>query len=138
MASSGEVLEREIGLALKADATMQSIFGNPMRIYTNAPEDAVQPYIVYSGLRSEDNSDDTSRGTIHTVTLTVWENGESEAVLKMELDTIRRLLDRKEKTMNVAPHALVALDYELQDVRRENDGQALVGVAQFRAFMGDH
>ena len=135
--SSSKVLERELGRLMKQDPLLKQLMGGEVAAFTAVAEDTPMPYIVYNETRLDEWDTDTTQGGEHTILLQVWSDRESEAFIKEVLYAIRKLFDRLERTtFSISPYRLVMMDFQLQDVVRESDGQAFYGTVQFRALTG--
>lgn len=134
--SVGRILERELGIRLKSDATLQSLFEGDVPIFTKPSETNQLPYLVYSEIKNEDWSTDNTRGSIHTVAIECRTGSESEALLKDILDAVRDSIDRCNRLVDLSPFTLVTIDFDFQDIAMDADGQVYRGTAQYRALTG--
>jgi len=73
---------RALHNVLASDIRVQNALGLPPRLYDDPPEDPIFPYLTYGPIRSEDNSADGARLTVHLITLHLWSrySGRAEAL----------------------------------------------------------
>lgn len=57
---------------LSESLAVQSVLGAPPRLYDNAPEDPVYPYLSYGAMRSEDIGGDIRPLYAHNLSLHIW------------------------------------------------------------------
>ncbi|MEE9272462.1 MAG: DUF3168 domain-containing protein [Robiginitomaculum sp.] len=51
---------------------VQSLLGNPPRLYDNPPEDPIYPYLSYGRMQSSDISGDAAPLSQHIISLHIW------------------------------------------------------------------
>lgn len=134
--SASFVLEREIGKLLKDDPELIEHFNGPVRLFTYVNEGEEKPYLTYNETRTEPWDDDTSRGQQSVIVIEMWDQGESEVRTKAVMERVRLLVNWCERRLSLSPYRMVMCNHEVQDLVREQDGQAYRGTAQFRATIG--
>lgn len=121
---------RALHLALAGDMRIKDALGDPARLYDDPPEDPLFPYLTYGPIRSEDNSADGARLTVHMVTLHVWSRytGRAEALALM--GTIAAAINSAPLTLEAA--TLVSRHIIYTDIFRASDGLTLHGILRLR------
>lgn len=136
MPSASRVLEREIGIMLKADADLKEYFGGEVPLFSSPSEKDPLPYIVFNETRTEPWDDDTSRGQQSVFLLELHTGLESEAMIKDIMERVRVLVNWCERRIRLSPYTLVMCNHETLDIVKDTDGQAYRATAQFRATIG--
>jgi len=67
-----ENLAKAIHRVLKEDTLIQTALGEEPRLYDDAPEDPVFPYLTYGAMRSTDIGADETPLSVHQITLHLW------------------------------------------------------------------
>lgn len=111
---------------LSSDMTIETIFGNPPRLYDYAPEDPVYPYLSYGTVRSEDRSGDDIEIISHTVTLHVWSRYSGRAEIVDLLTTLSERLDVIPKAQG--EYRIIGLNILYTDVFRARDNRTQHGL----------
>ncbi len=121
---------RALHMALAGDIRIQDALGFPARLYDDPPEDPLFPYLTYGPIRSEDNSADGARLTVHMMTLHVWSRytGRAEALALM--GTIAAAINSAPLTLETA--TLVSRHIIYTDIFRASDGLTLHGILRLR------
>jgi len=121
---------RALHRALASDIGIQDALGFPARLYDDPPEDPVFPYLTYGPIRSEDNSADGARLTVHMMTLHLWSRytGRAEALALM--GTIAAAINSAPLALEGA--ALVSRHIIYTDIFRASDGLTLHGLLRLR------
>ncbi|GAM98861.1 genetransfer agent (GTA) ORFG08 [alpha proteobacterium U9-1i] len=129
--SADRALVAAVVSAVKADAGVRAILGDPVRIYDLPPPEPVFPYATLS--RVESRSTDTSDGEAleHAMTLHVWSRygGRAEAI--DAIAAVRNALH--DAPLSVAGRRLVFLFVQFTDVFRSGDTITTHGVLRLRA-----
>lgn len=115
---------------LSGDLRVQDALGKPARLYDHAPEDPVFPYLTYGPMRSEDNSADGARLTVHLITLHVWSRYTGRAEALGLMGTIASVLT--DAPMPLTNAALVNRHIIYTDIFRASDGLTLHGILRLR------
>lgn len=115
---------------LSGDLRVQDALGTPARLYDHAPEDPVFPYLTYGPMRSEDNSADGARLTVHLITLHVWSRYTGRAEALGLMGTIASVLT--DAPMPLTNAALVNRHIIYTDIFRASDGLTLHGILRLR------
>lgn len=125
---------RAVHNGLADDIGVQNMLGYPARLYDNPPEDPLFPYLTYGPIRSEDNSADGARLTMHLMTLHVWSrySGRAEALLLMGI--IAAAINQAPLPLGGGPDGAVLVSRHIiyTDVFRDSDGQTLHGILRLR------
>jgi hypothetical protein len=131
MPTAATALRAAIYDALLADGALSAVLGGP-RVYDEAPQDTVFPYVTLGEMRLADASTASEAGLAHQLTLHAWsrQGGHREAheiagALLQALDDAPLMLDG---------HELVDLRFALADIRREADGRTYHALVRFRAL----
>jgi hypothetical protein len=131
MPTAATALRAAIYDALLADGALSAVLGGP-RVYDEAPQDTVFPYVTLGEMRLADASTASEAGLAHQLTLHAWsrQGGHREAheiagALLQALDDAPLVLDG---------HELVDLRFALADIRREADGRTYHALVRFRAL----
>ena len=110
---------------LSSNGAVQSILGNPPRLYDDAPEDPVFPYMTYGAARSEDESADDAPMTAHVMTLHLWSRYAGRAEIFDLLHIISSALHGVD--LSSAQQNVCALNVNYTDVFRTSDRRTLHG-----------
>jgi len=121
---------RALHTVLAGDFRVQNALGLPPRLYDDPPEDPIFPYLTYGPIRSEDNSADGARLTVHLITLHLWSrySGRAEALELMGM--VAAVLTDMPITLSGA--ALVNRHIIYTDIFRASDGLTLHGILRLR------
>jgi len=121
-------VQQSLYALLNGDSTLSGIVSG---VYDNPPEQQEYPYIVIDTLTSRDWSTRSTLGFNTTIPLTVYSQSGTQQVLDI-LDRIYELV--VEGNITLLDHQLVAMHFEMHDVRTEEDGVTHSGEIRFRAY----
>ena len=122
-------VSKAIHALLSGHEDVQAVLGHPPRLYDNAPEDPVFPYLTYGPMRSEDISGDGAVMNAHTLTLHIWSRYGGRAQVMEVLAAVTRALQGGGLTLD-SIH-LVRAQVSYTDIFRAPDGQTLHGLIRF-------
>jgi len=124
--NEARILAAALHQVLAGSGAVQSALGNPPRLYDDAPEDPVFPYLTYGSARSEDESADDAPMTAHILTLHLWSRYAGRAEVFDLLHIISSALHGAD--LSSAQQNVCALNVNYTDVFRTADRRTLHGV----------
>ncbi len=124
-------LQSALVSALKDDAGLAGVLGDPPRIFDLPPDDAVFPYVSLGPSASNLLDGDGTPGVAHTVHLHVWSRYGGAKEAKTCLEALRVAVDQA--SLSLIDHHLVSLRPVYADVLRVGDGRTFRGVLRLRA-----
>ena len=124
--NSSRILAAALHGALTAHPVIQNSLGNPPRLYDDAPEDPVFPYLTYGAARSEDESADDAPMTAHVLTLHLWSRYGGRSEVFDLLHAVSSVLTAADLTPDGL--TICALNVTYTDVFRTSDRRTLHGV----------
>lgn len=130
MWSAEAALERAFLVALRADADVQAVFGNPARIFDDESPEPVFPYAELERHEVEDRGTSGKAGQAHTLTLSVRSRDDGRAGAKAALGALRAASERAEVALMGQRTVLIQPVYS--DVMRARDLRSFRGVLRVR------
>ena len=131
MSEASWALQQAIYAELCASADIQSVLGDPPRIYDAVPRAALFPYAVIGDGQENDFSTATETGSEHILLIQVWSRGQGHREAKQLAETLRAALDGA--ALTVSGQALIDLRFIAADYARQNDGETWAARLKFRA-----
>lgn len=125
---------KAIHALLSEDLGVKTALGTPPRLYDNAPEDPVFPYLTYGAMRSEDISGDGAVVSAHTMSLHIWSRYGGRAQVMDVLQSVTQALGRA--NLSLTGINLVRAQVTYTDIFRAPDGLTLHGLIRF-SFITD-
>lgn len=132
MTAAALELQKAIFAKLVGNAELATLMGE-VRLYDQAPANAVFPYLTFGRTSVYDWSTDTESGGEHLVTIHAWSKERGKSECHALLDAVRAALD--DAALALDGHALVRLGAEYGEVRYEDDHDVHHGLARFRALI---
>jgi len=130
-ADSQWVMQQAIYTALRADATLQSLVSNPVRVFDHTPQDSELPYIVIGeGTASDFDTKDTD-GMDQSLTIHTWSDYRGLSETKQIMGAVVDALDKA--ALSVTGHTLALLRFVGSNTLLDPDGLTRHGVQNFRA-----
>ena len=131
---SGAEWALQVGLrdALSADAGVKAWLGDPPRIYDEAPDDPIFPYLTFGRSESRVLDGDDAPATEQIIHLHYWSRYGGRREAKEGLAAVRAAVDGAAPTLD--GHRLCALRPTYTDVFRAGDGRTVHGVVRLRAL----
>ncbi|MBY0562881.1 MAG: DUF3168 domain-containing protein [Hyphomonadaceae bacterium] len=129
--SAERALIAAIRAAAMADTGVKALVGDPARIYDDAPEGAVFPYVTLGRVESRAADAASVQGIEHALTLHVWSRYGGRAEALDIIGALRAALHNASLTLT--GHRLVLLYASFADVFRAGDAQTTHGVLRLRA-----
>ncbi|WP_409433484.1 DUF3168 domain-containing protein [Litorimonas sp. RW-G-Af-16] len=127
VSSNATKLAKLVHAVLSADQTLQTLLGDPPRLYDAAPEDPVYPYLTYGPLRSSDDSGDGVSLSNHQMSLHIWSRYAGRAEVFTLLSHVENaLLSARGQSSENARISRATVIYA--DVMRATDGRTLHGL----------
>jgi hypothetical protein len=123
-------LQQALFAALAGDPAVTALIG-PGRVYDDVPQGTPLPYVTLGPVTAQDWSTGTEAGTEHLVTIHVWSGERGKKQVHAILAAVRGALH--DQPLALAAHRLVNLRHERSELRRTPDGEAIHGLARFRA-----
>ena len=131
MSGSSWALQQAIYAELCASADVQSVLGDPPRIYDAVPRAALFPYAVIGDGQENDFSTATEQGSEHILAIQVWSRGQGHREAKQLAETLRAVLDGA--ALTVSGQTLIDIRFQSADYARQNDGETWAARLKFRA-----
>jgi hypothetical protein len=123
-------LQQSIFAALSTDAALTALIG-PGRVYDDVAQASPLPYVTLGPVSAQDWSTGSEHGTEHLVTVHVRSGARGKKQAHEVLGAIRSALH--DQPLILAGHHLVNLLHQRSEIRRTPDGEAIHGIARFRA-----
>lgn len=117
---------KAIHTALTNDISVQSLLGNPPRLYDHVPEDPIYPYLSYGDMRSTDVGGDNRPMTSHALSLHIWSRYSGRAEIMQCLAAVTDALESE--TFVLTDANLVSANILYTDHFRAPDGRTLHGL----------
>jgi hypothetical protein len=127
--SADLALQKALHARLAGDAALAALVG--ARIYDNPPDDAGFPYLTLGENARRDWSTGESRGAEHFLSLHAFSRRGGRSEAKAVLAAVAGALD--EAALTLEGHALINLQWQDSETRREADGRSWRGTIRFRA-----
>ena len=128
--SASWVLQRSLYQALANSLDLVSLLGG-VRIYDDAPQAAISPFITLGQSVIRDWSTGSEDGAEHSLTLHVWSRTGSKKEMLAIIEAIRAVLH--DKPLTLEDHYLVNLRHEFSEARLDPDGDTFHGIVRYRA-----
>ena len=131
---SGPEWALQVGVrtALSNDAGVKAWLGDPARIYDEAPDDPVFPYLTYGRSESRPADGDGAPVTEHVLHLHLWSRYGGRREAKQGVAAVRTALH--DASFALDGHTLGSLKTTYTDVFRVGDGRTVHGVVRLRAL----
>ncbi len=123
-------LAKSIHSTLSANITVQSILGDPARLYDHPPTDPIYPYLSYGPMRSEDVGGDDTPMTAHTLTLHIWSRYSGRAEILSGLSAVSYVVENGNLQLSAAH--IISAHIIFSDNFRAPDGRTLHGVLRLQ------
>ncbi|MGE3622971.1 MAG: DUF3168 domain-containing protein [Bdellovibrionales bacterium] len=120
---------------LAADTAVQSLLGDPPRLYDHVPADAAFPYVAFGPLSAQPFDDLARSGYTLSLALTVWSRYRGGKEAKDILQAVYDALHRAD--LAVAGAVFVSCEFAGCDVAVENDGLTWRGEIRFTIYIQD-
>lgn len=131
MSRASFALQQAAFAELSANPSVQSVLGNPPRIYDAVPRGAIFPYAVIGDGTENDWSTASDRGSEHIFAIHVWSRSEGHREAKEIAEAIRNVLDGA--ALALAGETLIGIRFVSADYARETDGETWRASLRFRA-----
>ena len=131
MSESSWALQEAVYAELSASADLQSVLGDPPRLYDAVPRAALFPYAVIGDGQQNDWSTATEQGSEHILMIQVWSRGQGHREAKQIAETIRAALDGA--ALAISGQTLIDLRFQSADYARQGDGETWRAALKFRA-----
>jgi len=135
MTDHSQPLQEAIYTALRADAGIKALVGDPARIYDNVPQQTTYPYITIGDDTAAEAGAADFDGQEITLTMHAWSQDRGRKEVKDILAAIYAALHDAVMAVTGATH--VNLRWEFSDTFRDADGQTYHGVTRFRSYIHD-
>lgn len=129
--SAERALAGAVRTALMADAGVRALLGNPARVYDDAPEGAIFPYVTIGRVESRPIDAASTPAIEHGLTLHVWSRYGGRVEALDAVAAMRGVLH--DSALDLGAHRLVFLFAQFADVFRSGDGVTTHGVLRLRA-----
>lgn len=131
MSDASLALQKAIVAALKADAHLKVLIGDPPRIYDDPPRDAPFPYVTIGASTLADWDTSEAPGFEHAILLHAWSRYGGRREARLIQGALHAALH--ERALSLDGHRLANLRFEFADVFRDEDGETAHAVMRFRA-----
>ena len=123
-------LQRGVYQALAGSLDLTTLLGG-VRVYDDAPQAALYPFITLGQSVIRDWSTGTEDGAEHNLTLHVWSRSGGKKQALEIIEVIRAVLH--DQPLALADHHLVNLRHEFSEARLDPDGDTFHGIVRYRA-----
>ena len=130
MTSSSLALQQAIYTTLTTNTSLATQLGGP-RIYDEAPQPVVFPYISFGPSTVRDADTATDHSDEHLLTLYLWSRAHGRKETHALVDLLRAALH--DQPLTLVAHRLINLRHDSTDTRRLPDGQTTQATVRFRA-----
>jgi hypothetical protein len=130
MPSASWALQQSVFARLSADAPLVALLGAP-RVFDDVPQATDFPYLTFGQSTVRDWSTGSEDGSEHILTLHVWSRERGKRQAQEIMGAVRTALH--DQTLTLSGHRLINLRHEFSEARRDPDGEAIHGIARFRA-----
>jgi hypothetical protein len=136
MSSPDLALQAAIVTKLKADTTLQSLIGNPIRLYQDVPPFTAWPgaYVTIGESQLLPDKAGCIDGSEIYVTLNVWAQSPGYAEVKRIANAITDALDEQEDNLTIIEHKICLIQREEILFRRDTDNVTTRAIMTFRAL----
>ena len=129
--NQAQALAKAVHGALQSSLVVQSVLGNPPRLYDHPPEDPIYPYLTYGPLRSEDIGGDDSPLTSHRMTLHLWSRYSGRAEIMGLIQAVSSVVENG--NWQLESGHLVSANIVFSDQFQTPDGRTLHGLIRLNA-----
>lgn len=131
MSRASWALQQAVFAELSANLDVQSLLGDPPRIYDAVPRGTAFPYAVVGDGTENDWSTASDTGSEHILAFHVWSRAGGHREAKEIAATLRGALDGA--ALAVAGATLIGIRFISADYARESDGETWTARMRFRA-----
>lgn len=131
-ADSQWALQQAVFAALRADAGVKGLLGDPARIYDHVPPASVFPYLVLGEATVGPFDAKTEDGMEQTLAIHTWSRYRGLKETKDIMAAVAGALE--DQALAPAGHVLVLLRFEFGTTFLDSDGLTRHGVQRFRAI----
>ena len=126
--------QQSLFAALAADATLQSLIGNPARLYDHAPPALTFPYVTFGAVQIAPYDDVTGSGFEQIVTLDIWSRYRGSKEAKDILAATYDILHRAKLT--VAGADFILCEFHGASIGLLDDGLTTHAAARYQIAVG--
>lgn len=130
MTDAGWALQTAVYGRVIADASVLALLGGA-HVYDHVPRRTPLPYVTFAASVMRDNSTGCDEAHEHTLTLRVWTKARGRKQMSAVMLALRAALH--EQALVLDGHHLVGIRHEFSEIRRDEDGEQLIGSVRFRA-----
>jgi len=123
-------LQRGVYQALAGSLDLTTLLGG-VRVYDDAPQAAIYPFITLGQSVIRDWSTGTEDGAEHLLTLHVWSRAGGKKQVHDIIEAIKATLH--DQPLTLVDHELVNLRHEFSEARPDPDGDTYHGIVRYRA-----
>ncbi len=131
MSRASWALQQAVFAELAVNLDVQSLLGNPPRIYDAVPRGSAFPYAVIGDGEENDWSTASDTGSEHILAIHVWSRAGGHREAKEIAEAIRGALDGA--ALALAGETLIDIRFLSADYARESDGETWAARLRFRA-----
>lgn len=125
-------MQQAVYAALRADASLQSLISNPVRVYdSTAPQDSDFPYLVIGLGTGDDFDTKNTDGMDATFEIHTWSQQDGFSETKQIMAAVVDALDNV--ALSVTGHTLALLRFVGSNTLLDPDAETRHGVQRFRA-----
>lgn len=122
-------IAKAVHQSLTQNTVIQDSLGVPPRLYDNAPEDPVFPYLTYGPMRSEDIGGDDVPLFSHQMTLHLWSRYQGRSEILTLMEVLKTALgDQSVLEDEMTTENLVSASVLFTDILRASDGRTHHGL----------
>ncbi len=127
-------LQGEIIGLLKADTALQSLVGNPVRLYQDVPAKPQFPYLVLADAQQLPDKAECINGSEIFIDLHVWSRMNNDSEREAITDAILDVLDEGQDNISMSSHRCLIFERDNVIFRRDSDNTTRHAVLTFRAL----
>lgn len=118
--------------ALRADAGVQALLGDPARLYDHVPPDAAFPFVTLGDMQAETFDTSDHDGIMQRVTLHVWSRQRGRQECKVILEALHDRLHHR--TLSITGRQHVLTRFMAAETLLDDDGLTYHALAQYRVI----
>ncbi|HWA91811.1 MAG TPA: DUF3168 domain-containing protein [Rhizomicrobium sp.] len=131
--SASWALQQAVFAALAASDAVESVLGDPPRVFDCPPRGAAFPYCVIGEDETRDWSTATEAGSEHLLAIQIWSRADGRKEAKLAAEAVRAALDGA--ALAIDGQALIGIRHLATETLRESDGETIRATLKFRAVL---
>lgn len=123
-------VQTAVFLKLTSAPAVLAELGGP-HVYDHVPRGTPRPYVTFATSVLRDVSTSSGEAHEHVLTLSVWADARGRKKVAAIMQVLRESL--RDAALTLTDHHLVGIDHQASEIRRDADGERLIGQVRFRA-----